>query len=131
MRRAFCGRKLRAHAGIIKERDPLQQLYYEPQDDWGPDDFYALYRYLDRLFSSTKEHREPEIRELDLDRMCAETRYLMRHLLILQSNLRRTLLKYPNLRGLAREVEDAKLPIVLRDPPRHSWEYFRRHDIWL
>lgn len=30
----------------------LEKIYYESQDGFGPEDFYALFRYLNRLFQS-------------------------------------------------------------------------------
>lgn len=29
---------------------PDEKIYYEDQTNWGPEDFYALFRYLNRLF---------------------------------------------------------------------------------
>lgn len=106
------------------------QLYYDAQHGWEPQDFYALYRYLDRMFSSGKPHRAEEIASLDLKRMTPETRYLMKHLLILQGSFRDTMKRYPNLRGL---MGDVKLTgqLVLREPPRGTYDYFTRMGIQL
>lgn len=97
-----------------------------------PDVWYSIYRYMDRMFAERRPHRKPEIAALDLEKLSPRARYLMRNLLILQGRYVETLREFPNLRPLQGEagvVLDE--PIVLADPPRHSWAFFRRKGIWL
>lgn len=97
-----------------------------------PDVWYSIYRYMDRMFEPKRVHRQAEIAAIDLSVLSPRVRYLMRHLLILQGRYVETLRRYPNLRPLQREA-DVVLdePIVLADPPRHSWSYFKRKNIFL
>lgn len=95
-----------------------------------PDNWYSAYRYMDRMFAEKREHRSEEIASLDPDRLSYRMRYLMKCLLVLQRRYRETLERYPNLQGLD-EVTTIDRPIVLSDPPRHSWSFFRRKGIWL
>lgn len=99
-----------------------------------PNRWYALYRYLDRLFEPKRRpNRDDEIETIDLAQMSHRARYLMRHTLILKGAYKDALNRYPNLRGLhapeLRPIIDE--PIVLTDPPQHPWSYFRKKNIWL
>lgn len=97
-----------------------------------PEGMYAAYRYLDRLFADPRPHRRDELAALDPDQLSPRVRYLAWHILILQGRARRTIDDHPNLRPLAREQRTVlDRPIVLSDPPRHSWAYFKRKGIWL
>lgn len=97
-----------------------------------PNTWYSIFRYMDRMFEPKRTHRQAEIAAIDLSVLSPRVRYLMRHLLILQGRYVETLWRYPNLRPLQDEA-DVVLdePIVLSDPPRHSWAYFKRKGIWL
>lgn len=53
------------------------RIYYEDQTDWGPDDFYALWRYLNRMFLNQHGVKTQEICDLDLTCMSEDTVYLM------------------------------------------------------
>ena len=103
------------------------------QEDPTPDAYYGAYRYMDRMFEPKRTHRSEEIAAIDLSKLSFEVQYLMRHLLILKRQYEQTLRDYPNLRGLEasklKQVIDP--PLVLTDPPRHTWSYFRKKGIWL
>ena len=103
------------------------------QEEPTPDAYYGAYRYMDRMFEPKRAHRREEIAAIRLDDLSFEVQYLMRHLLILKRQYARTLRDYPNLRGLEspklKEIIDP--PLVLTDPPRHAWSYFRKKNIWL
>ena len=97
-----------------------------------PDGMYAAYRYLDRMFAEPRDHRREEIASLDVSRLSPRVRYLAWHLLILQGRARKMLREFPNLRPLAAERRTVlDRPIILRQPPRDSWAYLRRHGIRL
>lgn len=110
---------------------PHPALTRDQVEGESPEVMYGAYRYLDRMFAERREHRRDEIASLDLTQLSPRVRYLMRHLLILQRRYREVLQAYPNLRPLHDE-RDMVLdrPIVLADPPRHSWGYFRKKGIW-
>ena len=105
----------------------------QDQEDSTPDAYYSAYRYMDRMFEPKRVHRREEIAAIDLNGLSFEVCYLMRHLLILSGRYERVLRDYPNLRGL--EAPNLKgvidPPLVLTDPPRHVWSYFRKKNIWL
>lgn len=90
----------------------------------------TAWRYMDRMFAERRDHRRVEIASIDLDALSPRMRYLMRHLLILQGRYRQMLDDFPNLRGLQQDTEIDR-PIILSDPPRHTWSYFKRKGIWL
>lgn len=106
------------------------EIYYEDQTSWSPDDFYALWRYLNRLFLNNRDRRAGEIAQLDLNRMSEDTRYLMKHLLILQGRFELLLERFPNLRGL-KEVKELGHPLYLSDKPMLAHPYFTEVGIYL
>lgn len=95
--------------------------------------YYGAFRYMDRMFETKRTHRREEIAAINLADLSFEVKYLMRHLLILSRRYERVLNEHPNLRGL--EAPEFKKiiepPLVLSDPPQHSWAYFRQKKIWL
>lgn len=105
-------------------------LLIDQTDGETPQNWYKAWRYLDRLFAERRDHRRDEIASIDLDLLSSRMRYLMRHLLILQGRYKVMLDTYPNLRGLQQDTTITE-PIILTDPPRHTWSYFRRKGIWL
>ncbi|MGO1851849.1 MAG: hypothetical protein ACTH0V_00385 [Microbacteriaceae bacterium] len=110
---------------------PHPTLTRDQREGESPDVMYGAYRYLDRLFAEQRPHRRDEIAALDVSQLSPRVRYLLRHLLILQRRYAQVLAEFPNLRPLHDErgmVLDR--PIVLADPPRHSWAYFREKGIW-
>ncbi|WP_394941191.1 hypothetical protein [Psychromicrobium sp. YIM B11713] len=106
------------------------EIYYEDQTSWSPGDFYALWRYLNRLFLNNRDRRVAEIDGLDLSRMSEETRYLMKHLLILQGRFELVLVRFPNLRGLE-EVKELNHPLYLSEKPLLAHPYFTEVGIYL
>lgn len=98
-----------------------------------PNAYYSAYRYMDRMFEPKRTHRREEIASIRLADLSFEVQYLMRHLLILKRQYEQTLRDYPNLRGLEspklKEVIDP--PLILSDPPRNAWSYFRKKGIML
>lgn len=109
---------------------PHRQIYYWPQDGWGPDDFYGLWRYLNRLFLNQREVKTQEIRDLDLSRMSEDTLYLMKHLLIMQGRYEQYLAEYESLAPL-REVPENGREIFLKARPTLVYPYFTEHGIYL
>lgn len=59
-----------------------ERSYHEDSDTWSPADYYALFRYLNRLFLNQRGLRSREIASIDLARMSAETKHLLKHVLI-------------------------------------------------
>ena len=109
---------------------PFRQIYYWSQDDWDPDDFYGLWRYLNRLFLNPRGVKTQEIHDLDLSRMSVDTLYLMKHLLILQGRYERYLDEYESLAPL-RDVPENGREIFLDDRPTLVHPYFTEHGIYL
>lgn len=82
------------------------------------------------MFAERRDQRHDHIASIDLDLLSPRMRCLMRHLLIAQHRYRRMLDEPPNLRGLQQDTTIDR-PIILSDPPRHTWAYFKRNGIWL
>lgn len=95
-----------------------------------PTTWRTAWRYMDRMFAERRDHRRDEIASIDLDLLSPRMRYLMRHLLILQGRYEAMLNEHANLRGLQQNTEITE-PIILTDPPRHTWRYFKEKGIWL
>lgn len=108
----------------------VDRIYYEDQASWGPDDFYALWRYLNRMFLDRRGGRAAEMAAIDLGPTSDDTRYLMKHLLILQGRYEATLARFPNLRGLD-DVGELGHPLHLSSEPTLAHDYFTRMGIYL
>lgn len=106
------------------------RIYYEDQRDWRPADYYALFRYLNRLFLNQWGRRSREIAALDLTRMSPETLHLMKHLLVQKKALDRVIEEYPNLAGLA-SVPELDHPLYLAETPKLAYPYFTARGIYL
>lgn len=127
------------------------KIYYEDQSSWTPADFYALWRFLDRLFgyagptpgmianpnsrsaliqAKKTGLRDEELAALDLGRMSEDTRYLMKHLLVHTGRFDLVLERFPNLAGL-REVADEGHVVRLAEQPKGVYEYYTRVGILL
>jgi len=141
------------------------KIYYEDQSSWGPDDFYALWRYLNRLFlkqpnrdreylkqllmnaRSPEAEREPltavnhqaikdaEISAMQLPAMSADTRYLLKHLMVLKKSrdperFEQVLAEYPNLADLSL-VPDSGRELLLSREPLFVYTYFTEVGIYL
>lgn len=106
------------------------RIYYEDQADWALADYYALWRYLDRLAeyvgptraqAQQPEHRsarisakktgvrDEELAAIDPARMPAESRWLLRAVLVSQQRYELALEKFPNLGALAQAVPSSAL----------------------
>lgn len=100
-------------------------IYYEDQADWPPSDYYALWRYFDRLAeyvgptqvqAQRPEHRsariqarrntirDEELASIDLSQMPPESRLLLRAVLRSQQRYELALENFPNLGGLSDAV---------------------------
>lgn len=110
----------KTHAGI----------YYRDQAAYLPEDFQALWRYLNRMFINKRGLFSEEIASLDLSRMSEDTLYLMKHLLILQGLFEDRLTGFPNLAGL-RDVPDGGREILLSTEPTFVHDYFNEKGIYL
>ncbi|GAA2888302.1 hypothetical protein [Microbacterium esteraromaticum] len=92
------------------------RIYYENQADWAPSDYYALWRYFDRLaeyvgptpaqaqrpehrsarIQARKAHvRDEELAAIDLARMPPESRWLLRAVLVSQQRYELAREKFP------------------------------------
>lgn len=107
-----------------------ERIYYEDQGDWRPADYYALFRYLNRLFLNDGGRRSDEIGSLDLTRVSAETKHLLKHLLAQKGALDRVIDEYPNLAELD-DLPELDRPIRLSDEPMFVYPYFTAHGIYL
>ncbi|MGX1695209.1 antitoxin VbhA family protein [Microbacterium keratanolyticum] len=104
------------------------KIYYEDQTHWSDADFYALWRYFDRLAEyvgptpaqlqqpehrsariSARKHtvRDEELASIDPGQMPAESQWLLRAVLVSQQRYELALEKFPNLGALARAVPSA------------------------
>lgn len=127
------------------------KIYYEDQSSWQPQDFYALWRYLNRLFQyvgptqalinnpdsySAKIQakktgtRDAELAALDPTRMSEDTRYLAKHMLIAMQRYDLALERFPNLRPLA-DVGELDHKIILDANPSLVNEYYTSVGIYL
>lgn len=104
-------------------------IYYEDQRGWRPADFYALFRYLNRLFDK-RGLRSAEIAALDLGRMSDETKHLLKHMLVQKNAYVRVLDAYANLHGLDDTLE-LDHPLYLSAKPKLVYPYFTEHGIYL
>lgn len=105
-------------------------IYYEEQEAWVADDYYALFRYLNRMLLNRKGWRTAEIASIDVDRLSHETTHLLKHLLVLKNAYERVLAEFPNLAGLDQAPELAH-PLYLSDTPMHVYPYLTEHGIYL
>lgn len=118
-------------AGALEvERGTAGHIYYEDQRDWTPADYYALFRYLNRLLLDHGGMRSTEIAALDLGRMSAETKHLLKHMLVLKKAYARLLDEYPNLAGLE-GMPELDRPLYLSVKPKLVYPYFTEHGIYL
>lgn len=115
------------HDGWVTTMHPI--FTRDLREGESPDVMYSIYRYIDRLFEP-KRHRDDEIAEIVLKLMSARARHLMRCTLILKRQYEDALNRFPNLRGLERNVP-IREPIWLSEEPKHSWSYFRKNGIYL
>lgn len=127
------------------------RIYYEDQTDWLPKDFYALWRYLNRLFqyagptsaqtanpesysariqAKKTGQRDDELAAMDPARMSEDTRYLMKHMLISMQRDALVYDRFPNLRPL-QDVGDLDHKIFLDAKPTLVNEYFTSVGIYL
>lgn len=104
------------------------RIYYEDQTGWSAEDYYALWRCFDRLAeyvgptlaqAQRPEHRsarisaskagvrDEELAAIDPTRMPAESRQLLRAVLVSQQRYELALEKFPNLGALTQSVPSA------------------------
>jgi len=127
------------------------EIYYEKHDSWHPEDYYALWRYLSRLFqyvgptpaqaanptsnsariqAKKTGRRDDELAAMDVPKMPVETRYLAKHLLIHQMRFDLALERFPNLRPLE-QVGDLGRKLYLDSNPKLVYDYLTRVGILL
>ncbi|MBS1906195.1 MAG: hypothetical protein JST33_06425 [Actinobacteria bacterium] len=120
----------RGRVDIPGETRVTEPIYYEDQRDWEPADYYALFRYLNRLLLNQRAVRTTEIASLDLSRMSAETKHLLKHMLVQKKAYERVTSEFPNLAGLDGEPE-LEHPLYLSGKPLLAYDYFTEHRIYL
>lgn len=106
------------------------RIYYEDQGSWGADDFYALFRYLNRMLLNSGGRRTAEISAIDLDRLTPETKHLLKHMLFAKQAFDRIVTEFPNLEGLQNQPE-LDHPLYLSWAPTLAYPYFTDHGIFL
>lgn len=107
-----------------------EPIYYEEQQGWGADDYYALFRYLNRMLLNREGRRTAEIAAIDLDRLSPETTHLLKHMLVLKKTYERALGEFPNLAGLE-QAPELDHPLYLSDKPTRAYSYLTEHGIYL
>lgn len=100
-----------------------------------PGALYGTWRHLDRWIDPRRRETHSDVlRSIDVSALSPRIRFLFWHTLVLSKQARSLLDGFPNLRPLAAQ-RSAPVPIdpplILRDPPQHSWSYFHRVGIWL
>lgn len=110
--------------------DVREPIYYEEQQGWGADDFYALFRYLNRMLLNRAGRRSAEIAAVDLDRLSPATTHLLKHMLVLKNAYGRVLTEFPNLAGLE-QASELDHPLYLSDTPTYAYPYLTEHGIYL
>lgn len=116
----------------------IDRIYYEDQTHWSDADYYALWRYFDRLaeyLGPTQAQaqlperrsariqarktgvRDDEFATIDLARMPAESQRLLRAVLVSQQRYDLVLEKFPNLAALAQAVPEAEPRGFSQYPP--------------
>lgn len=106
------------------------RIYYEDQAAWQVDDWYSLWRYLNRLFINPRGLKTGEIEALDLNRVSEDTRYLLKHMLIRTKRYERMLAEHPHLRALE-NVGPIDHDIVLSADPTLAYDYYTENRIFL
>lgn len=107
----------------------IDRIYYEDQAAWQPSDYYALWRYFDRLaeyvgptnaqranpthrsarIQAKKMHvRDDEFAAIDTTHMSPETLCLLRAVLTSRGRYELALERFPNLRTLERTSPPAQ-----------------------
>lgn len=96
---------------------------------------YSIYRHIDRWIDPRRRGTHADVlKSIDIPALSPRICFLFWHALVLSGQARPLLDDFPNLRPLAAQRNVAvpiEPPLLLRDPPRHSWSYFRRVGIWL
>lgn len=116
----------------------IDRIYYEDQTHWSDADYYALWRYFDRLaeyLGPTQAQaqlperrsariqarktgvRDDEFATIDLARMPAESQRLLRAVLVSQQRYDLALEKFPNLGALDQAVPNAEPKGFTQYPP--------------
>jgi len=88
--------------------------YYLDQSSWGIDEYYALNRYLNKLFLQS-EKRMNEISEIDFDRLSEISRVLFR-IQLSRKKLDHLIDTVANL-GRFKDVQPLNESLYLRKPP--------------
>lgn len=109
--------------GAVHHREPSAAIvdapfYYEDRDEWSTDDYYALWRYFNRLAQYVaptpaelaNPHsrsariqqrrqgvRDRELAEIQVDRMPHAAKYLFKHVLVSSGRYAAAVQRFPNL----------------------------------
>jgi len=103
------------------------QVYYQDQNGWEQPQYYALWRFLNRLFLRSSQHVE-EIKEIDLS-ACSEITKVMMYCFI-KTQHKEELFELDNLRDLT-TVKPLSEPLRLIIPPTNSNKFFEEFNIIL
>jgi hypothetical protein len=97
--------------------------FYEEQESWTRERYYALWRYLNRFFlRATKSQLE----EIDLSE-CTEITKVMMYCFI-KTQKKDWVFEYPNLAALV-DVKPLAEPLHLIIPPTNSNQIFAKYNI--
>lgn len=116
-------------------KPPSRPYYEDPETDgWDADDWHALWRRLNKVFLNRRGTASDELDQIDLSRVDARVRYLMKHLLVLQGRFEQRLEEHPGLRAL--QLAPDELPpdwdeLVLSRAPRDFYPYLQEKGIRL
>ena len=102
------------------------RVYYEPQSDWKPDDYYYLHRVLHRIFFYYDKHAD-EIRSMDLSKMSDRTKVLI-YCIIKYCHNDFLLSRMKNLKDLE-QVKPLQTPLILDDHPLSEDSVYKQMNV--
>lgn len=103
----------------------MQEVYYQDQNGWDQDHYYALWRYLNRFFLHSSRNME-EIKKIDLS-ACSEVTRVMMYCFI-RTQHKEELFELDNLKDLT-NVKPLGEPLKVITPPTNSNKIFKEFNI--
>lgn len=104
------------------------KIYYEDQTDWGNDNFYKLYRYLNKMILNHKDQNIKEIDELDTSLMSTETLVILKSIILTQN--KEFYFEKDNL-SILKDINPLDIKLNLVDNPRDIYKIFSKYNIGL